>query len=62
MTKNRGGRPRVDPADRSVSVCVTVPARRYDRLCREAHRDNVSIAEAFRRHLPVEDDDRDDDD
>jgi hypothetical protein len=47
----RPGRPRIAPDDHSVKVCVTLPARQYDRMYLDAKRNEVSIAEAIRRHL-----------
>lgn len=45
------GRPRVDPDDDSVQVCVTLPASRYDQVYRDAQRAEISIPEAIRRQL-----------
>jgi hypothetical protein len=59
--KRTNGRPRVDPKDASVQVCVTLPARRFDKFCTEARRDQVSIPEVIRRRLADADDEDDGD-
>jgi len=48
---SRPGRPRVDPRDQSVTLCLTLPARQYDRACHDARRADVSVAEVIRRQL-----------
>jgi hypothetical protein len=57
----RPGRPRVDPDDESVQVCVTVTQRTYDRACVEAQRHGVSIPEVLRRQLARRGDREDED-
>ena len=53
MTNKRpvGGRPRVDKADGSVEVGVTLPAKQYDAYCQAARREDVSVPEIIRREL-----------
>ena len=51
MEKRLRGRPRLDPTDRSVSVCFKMPARQFDALCRDALRQAVSVPELIRRGL-----------
>jgi hypothetical protein len=45
------GRPRVDPQDASVQVCVTMSARQYDALATAARRTDRSVPEVIRQHL-----------
>ena len=49
------GRPPLDPADRSVSVCVKLPSRHYDNLYRRARKARVSVPEVVRRVLEQRD-------
>jgi hypothetical protein len=49
--KKPGGRPRLDPNDNSVQVCVSVPSRQYDDIYRRAQQDRVSVPEVIRRRL-----------
>jgi hypothetical protein len=53
MTKHRPGRPSVDADDESTRLSVTLPTKQYDDLCRQALRDDVSLAEVIRRELRV---------
>ena len=46
-------RPRLDPADRSVHVSVSLPSREHDRLCRVAHKHGVSLGEVLRHAWQV---------
>jgi len=45
------GRPRVDPDDQSVQVCVTLPSRQYDSFASTARRSDISVPEVIRRQL-----------
>lgn len=47
----RTGRPPLDPDDRSVRVCVTMPAKRYDALYREASGGRMSVPEVIRQKI-----------
>lgn len=49
--KPNGGRPRIDPDDDSVQVCVTVPSRQYDHYAHTARREDISVPEVIRRQL-----------
>lgn len=49
----RPGRPPLDKDDRSVSFCVTLPAKQYDAYTRQAIREDVSVAEIIRRELKL---------
>lgn len=51
MTKHRPGRPSVDGDDESVYVGVTLSAKQFDRLSREAIREDISVPEVIRREL-----------
>jgi len=53
------GRPRIDTGDTTTRTSVVLPTREYDRLCKQALRDGISVSEAIRRQL--QDDDADDD-
>jgi hypothetical protein len=59
------GRPRVDPDDLSVQVCVTLSSRQYDSYATTARRSDISVPEVIRRRLDAarrrrEDEDTDD--
>ena len=45
------GRPRVPDADRRVNLCVGVPGRDYDRLCKRALAQGESVAQVAREIL-----------
>lgn len=45
------GRPPLDEHDTSVQVGVTLPAKQFDELCRQALREDVSVPEIVRRML-----------
>lgn len=45
------GRPRIDPSDTSVQVCLTMSARSFDQACADARRADVSVPEVLRRQL-----------
>lgn len=47
----RGGRPRVSPGERSVSLTITVPESLYDRLTAQAQRNRLELAPYVRRLL-----------
>jgi len=47
--RRRPGRPALDASDRSVSVCVCVPSRQYETLCKQAQAIRVSVPELLRR-------------
>jgi len=51
MNKRRNGRPPLDPGDPSVRVCVSIPAKRYDALYRQATGGRVTVPELFRRAI-----------
>jgi hypothetical protein len=51
MRVRRAGRPRLTPAERAVPVTIALPAKQYDRYCRQALRESVSLPEVIRRHL-----------
>jgi hypothetical protein len=45
------GRPRLDPADRTVPISFGLPQRQYDALCRQALREGVSLPMLVRQAL-----------
>jgi hypothetical protein len=47
----RRGRPPLDPSDRSVELCLTLPGRRYDELYSRARVARLSVPELIRRSL-----------
>lgn len=50
--KPRGpGRPPVAEDDTSVRVGLTLPTKQFDQFCRQALREDISVAEAIRREL-----------
>jgi len=49
--RGKGGRPRLDPTDRSVAVSLALPGRQFDRLCQRASLARVSVPEIIRRDL-----------
>lgn len=53
MKPRRPGRPAVDADDTSVHVGVTLPAKQFDRFCREALREDISVPEVIRRELAL---------
>ena len=57
MTDNprRRGRPSLDPGNRSVQVCLTIPAARYDAIYARARAARVSIPEQVRREMRIKD-------
>jgi hypothetical protein len=55
------GRPRLDKTDTTTRVTVSLPTRHYDRVHQQAHQQRISIGEAIRRQLQVDDDDDRDD-
>jgi hypothetical protein len=56
----RPGRPRLT-ADTSTQTTFTLPTGEFERLCRQARRDGISVGEAIRRQLRKDDDDGTDD-
>ena len=48
---NKPGRPRVDPADRTVDLHVRLPAKHYDALCTRATRARRTVPEQARFEL-----------
>lgn len=48
---NRPGRPPLDPTDRSVVVSFVLPSRAFERICRRAHVEQLSVSEIIRRVL-----------
>jgi hypothetical protein len=48
---NRPGRPPLDPTDRSVAVSLALPGRTFDRVCRLAAIERLSVPEIIRRAL-----------
>jgi hypothetical protein len=51
------GRPRLDSTNATTKTSLTLRTRDYDRLCKQATRDGISLAAVIRRQL--QDDDRD---
>jgi hypothetical protein len=51
MKPRRPGRPPVAADDDSVRVSVTLSVKQVDALCRQALREDVSVAEVIRREL-----------
>ena len=49
--RRRGGRPRLNPQERSVSLTVTVPESLYDQIATEARRRRLDLAPFVRRLL-----------
>jgi hypothetical protein len=49
--QRRRGRPRLDPTDGTKRTSVMLPTRQYDRLCRQALREDRSVADVIRRQL-----------
>jgi hypothetical protein len=47
----RPGRPALDETDRSTTVCVALPSRRYDEVYRQAVAMRVSVPELIRQSL-----------
>ena len=47
----RTGRPPLDALDRTVPVSIALPAKQYDDLCKQAHREQVSLPEIIRRKI-----------
>jgi len=47
----RGGRPRIDAADRLVPVTVGLPRKQFDALCRLAFARGLSLPEVIRRRV-----------
>jgi hypothetical protein len=47
------GRPRLDPSDTSVNVCLSVPGKLYNELATQASRYGVSIAAIVRARLRI---------
>jgi len=50
----RTGRPSIDPSDPSVRVTLTLPAKRYDAVCRTATAARQSVPEYLRAMLSRE--------
>jgi hypothetical protein len=48
----RPGRPPLDDADPSTTVCVSLPSKRYDALYKQAAAARVSVPELIRQSLP----------
>lgn len=53
MKRTTPGRPRVDRADASVVVGVTLPTKQYDAYVKRARVEDVSVPELIRRDLGV---------
>jgi hypothetical protein len=53
MKRLTRGRPRVEDADDTVRVEVTLPAYQYDYLYATARRTEVSVPEVIRRRLQL---------
>jgi hypothetical protein len=51
MRVKRTGRPRLTSTACAVPVTIALPAKQYDRYCRQALRESVSVPEIIRRHL-----------
>lgn len=51
MKPRRPGRPPVSADDESVRIGLTLPAKQFDQFCRQALREEISVAEAIRREL-----------
>lgn len=49
--RRRRGRPSLDPRDRSVQLCLTIPAARYDAYARRALERGISVASIVRADL-----------
>jgi hypothetical protein len=49
----RRGRPPIDPAGTATRVHLTLPARTYDVLFRQARAAAVTVPEAIRRQLTI---------
>ena len=47
--ERRNGRPPLDVSDPSVSICVKMPAKKYDLLLKQAAGSRVSVPELLRR-------------
>jgi len=47
----RRGRKPLDPADRSIKVTISLPARQFDEYCAAARRHDLSLPEVIRRAL-----------
>lgn len=59
----RRGRPRLVEGEQTLPVCVRLNDSSYDRACRRASRDGVTVSSVIRRALARHlDDDNDDDD
>ncbi len=48
---SRVGRPRLDERDETTRVSVSLPSTLYDRVCRRALQQDISVAELIRRRL-----------
>lgn len=53
--RRRGGRPSLEPGDRSVRICLSIPVARYDDLYARARAARVSIPEQIRRDMQRKD-------
>jgi hypothetical protein len=51
--KPRRGRPRLDPTDPTVEMCLALPAKRYDDLYARAQAARVSVPEFVRRIISI---------
>jgi len=51
MTRRRPGRPALDATDPSVRLTLTLPAKRYDVLYREAGASRLTVPELIRQAL-----------
>ena len=51
----KAGRPRLDPDDRSVTINFRIPSKRFDALCREALRLQVTLPELIRHKIRLTD-------
>ena len=47
----RPGRPPIADDDTSTRVGLTLPTKQFDALCKQARREDISVAEAIRRQL-----------
>jgi len=52
----RMGRPPLDIRYPSVSVTTSLPANVYDRICKQAQQQHVSVADMLRQRLRADDD------
>jgi hypothetical protein len=51
MKRTHPGRPPLDDEDPSVGVSFSLPSKKFDELCKRAHREDVSVPEIIRRDI-----------